>query len=139
MRFFKYDVLQEFDFLIHHFLHLEVFHFKQKFFEHNLNLSFLRKKSRSNYKFIADLCGRVSTQSNLCLYLFMSCWQSIFFIFERFHYNCSGRQGVISGLHFPVFGLNTEIYLVNLHIQSEYRKIRTRNNSVFGHFSRSGK
>ena len=27
--------------------------------------------------------------------------------------------------------------LVNLRIQSEYRKIRTRNNSVFGHFSRS--
>ena len=26
---------------------------------------------------------------------------------------------------------------VNLRIQSEYRKIRTRNNSVFGHFSRS--
>ena len=26
---------------------------------------------------------------------------------------------------------------VNLGIQSEYRKIRTRNNSVFGHFSRS--
>ena len=36
---------------------------------------------------------------------------------------------------FPVFGLNTEIYGVNLSIQSEYRKIRTRNNSVFGHFS----
>ena len=26
---------------------------------------------------------------------------------------------------------------VNLHIQSEYRKIRTRKKSVFGHFSRS--
>ena len=25
----------------------------------------------------------------------------------------------------------------NIHIQSEYRKIQTRNNSVFGHFSRS--
>ena len=41
---------------------------------------------------------------------------------------------------------NTELFLtrillysdwVNLCIQSEYRKIRTRNNSVFGHFSRS--
>ena len=30
-----------------------------------------------------------------------------------------------------------EIYFVNLRIQSEYRKIRTRNKSVFGHFSRS--
>ena len=39
---------------------------------------------------------------------------------------------------FSCFGLNTEIYFVDLHIQSEYRKIRTRNNSVFGHFSRSG-
>ena len=29
------------------------------------------------------------------------------------------------------------IYFVNLRIQSEYRKIRTIKNSVFGHFSRS--
>ena len=36
-----------------------------------------------------------------------------------------------------VFGLNTEIYGVNLCIQSEYRKIRTRNNPLFRHFSRS--
>ena len=47
------------------------------------------------------------------------------------------KCGVISGPYFPVFGLNTEIYSVNLPIQSEYRKIRTRNNSVFGHFSHS--
>ena len=47
------------------------------------------------------------------------------------------KFGVISGPYFPVFGLNTEIYGVNLRIQPEYRKIRTRNNSVFGHFSRS--
>ena len=44
------------------------------------------------------------------------------------------KYGVISGPYFPVLGLNTEIYEVNLHIQSECRKIRTRNNSVFGHF-----
>ena len=43
---------------------------------------------------------------------------------------------VISGPYFPVFGLKTEIYEVNIRIQSKYRKIRTRNNSVFGHFSR---
>ena len=30
-----------------------------------------------------------------------------------------------------------EIYRVNLRIQFEYRKIRTRKNSVVGHFSRS--
>ena len=44
--------------------------------------------------------------------------------------------GVISSPYFPVFGLNTEIYSVNLRIQSEYRKIRTRNNSVIGNFLR---
>ena len=32
--------------------------------------------------------------------------------------------------YFPAFRLNTEIYSVNLHIQSECRKIRTRKNSV---------
>ena len=32
---------------------------------------------------------------------------------------------------------NTERYGASLRIQSEYRKIRTRNNSVFGHISRS--
>ena len=30
-----------------------------------------------------------------------------------------------SGLHFPEFGLNTEVYFVNLRIQSECGKIRT--------------
>ena len=47
------------------------------------------------------------------------------------------NTGFFSGPHFPVFGLNAEIYEVNLCIQSECRKIRTRNNSVFGLFSRS--
>ena len=37
------------------------------------------------------------------------------------------KYGIISGPYFTVFGL---------YIQSEYRKIRTRN-SVSGHFSRS--
>ena len=41
------------------------------------------------------------------------------------------------GPYFPVFGLNTEIYSVNIRAQSEYRKIRIRKNSVFEHFSRS--
>ena len=48
------------------------------------------------------------------------------------------KYGVCCGPHFPVFELNTEIYGVNIHIQSKYRKIRTRNNSIFGHFSSSG-
>ena len=42
---------------------------------------------------------------------------------------------VKSGPHFPAFGLNTERYSVSLRIQSECWKIRTRKNSVFGHFS----
>ena len=49
------------------------------------------------------------------------------------------KYGVFSGPYFPVFGLNTDIYSVNLRIQSKYRKIRTRKNSVFGHFSSSVK
>ena len=36
------------------------------------------------------------------------------------------KYGVFSGPSFPVFGLNTEIYGLNLRIQSEYRKRRTR-------------
>ena len=47
------------------------------------------------------------------------------------------KYGVFSGPYFAVFGLNTEINGVNIRIQSEYGKIRTRNNSVFGHFSHS--
>ena len=47
------------------------------------------------------------------------------------------KYGVISGLYFPVFGLNMEIYSVNLCIQSAYRKIWTRGNFVIGHFLRS--
>ena len=38
------------------------------------------------------------------------------------------KYRVISGLYFPVFRLN---------IQFKYRKTRSRNNFVFGHFSRS--
>ena len=48
------------------------------------------------------------------------------------------KYGDFSGPYFPVFGLNTEIYGVNLRIQSDYRKIRTKKKSVFGPFSRSG-
>ena len=44
------------------------------------------------------------------------------------------KSAVTSGPYFSVLGLNMKIYSVNLRIQSEYRKIRIRNNSVFGHF-----
>ena len=37
--------------------------------------------------------------------------------------------------NFPAFGLNMEIYGVNIRIQFKCRKIRTRKNSVFEHFS----
>ena len=43
------------------------------------------------------------------------------------------KYGVISDPYFPVFWLNTERYRGSFRIQSDYRKIRTRNNSVFGH------
>ena len=48
------------------------------------------------------------------------------------------KYGVFSGPYFPAFGLNTERYSISLRIQSKCGKIRTRKNSVFGHFSRSG-
>ena len=47
------------------------------------------------------------------------------------------KIGRFPGPYFPVFGLNTEIYSLNLRIQPEYRKKnsrKTRKNSVFGHF-----
>ena len=44
------------------------------------------------------------------------------------------KYRVFSGLYFPVFGWNAEIYGVNVRIKSEYRKIRTRKISVFGYF-----
>ena len=44
---------------------------------------------------------------------------------------------LLSGPYFPVFGLKTEIYFVNVRIQCKYGKIRTRKNSVFGHFLQS--
>ena len=47
------------------------------------------------------------------------------------------KYGFFSGPYFPVFGLNPKIYSVSLRIQSKCRKIWTRKNSIFGHFSRS--
>ena len=42
------------------------------------------------------------------------------------HYVKNFRIQSFSGPHFPVFGLNTEIYEVNLRIQYSRGKIRTR-------------
>ena len=44
------------------------------------------------------------------------------------------KYGVFSGPYFSVFGLNTEIYGVNLRIQFEYRKIRTRKTPYLDNF-----
>ena len=49
------------------------------------------------------------------------------------------KYGVICGPYFPAFGQNTKRYEVSLRVQSECGKIRTKNNSVFVHFSRSVK
>ena len=42
---------------------------------------------------------------------------------------------IFSDPYFSAFGLNTEIYSVNLRIQSQCGKIRARKKSLFGHFS----
>ena len=48
------------------------------------------------------------------------------------------KYGVFSSLNFPAFGLSSERYGVFRRIWSECGKMRTRKNSVFGHFSRRG-
>ena len=45
--------------------------------------------------------------------------------------------GVFSSPHFPVFSYGDLLDKHSLRIHSEYGKIRTRKNSVFGHFSHS--
>ena len=42
------------------------------------------------------------------------------------------KYGFFSGLYFPAYGLSTERYRTSLRIQSEFGKIRTRQNSAFG-------
>ena len=68
----------------------------------------------------------------------------LFYCFSHFAWNFFfsvltawkvSKYGVISGPYFPVFGLNTGIDGINLRIYPEYRKIQTKNNSVFGFFS----
>ena len=76
----------------------------------------------------------VSTFSVSLILLKPAGWR-IFFQIQLHSYCVESVQiWSLSDPYFPVLGLNTEIYGV---VQSEYRKIRTRKNSVFGHFSRS--
>ena len=70
--------------------------------------------------------------------LILIVWDSMTFLKFYTAWKVS-KYGVFSGPYFPVFGMNTEIYGVDLRIQSEYRKIRARKNFVFGHFSRCHK
>ena len=55
-------------------------------------------------------------------------WPMVCFITAR----KVSKYGVSSGPYFSVFGLNTDIYSINVRIQSKYRKIRTRKHSVIG-------
>ena len=56
---------------------------------------------------------------------------------EGSYHHCMNmsKYGVFPRRHFPVFGLNTDIYRVSLRFQSKYGNIRTRKKAVFGHFS----
>ena len=47
------------------------------------------------------------------------------------------KYGVFSGPYFSIFGLNMNIYSVNLHIQTENGKILSKKICVFRHFSHS--
>ena len=81
-----------------------------------------------------------TVRKNIVWRLFMPLLNASIFVFQYFDDDTArkvSKYGVISGPYFSVFELNTEIYSVNLRNQSKYRKIRTRNNSVFGHFSHS--
>ena len=57
---------------------------------------------------------------NFMLSNFMIIVSSSFHCLKNVHYQS------FSGPHFPVFGLNTETYSLNLRIQSECRKMRKR-------------
>ena len=49
--------------------------------------------------------------------------------------NTSFQIPSFSGPYFSILGLNMEIYEVNLHVQFENGKLRTRKNFILEHFS----
>ena len=70
-------------------------------------------------------------------------YKLILFLNQK-HFVKSVRMDIIFGPYITVFGLNTGKYAVNFWsvffcIPSKSRKIRARNNSVFGQFSCSGR
>ena len=66
--------------------------------------------------------------------------QSTYRDFSIFTERCTAwkvsRYGVLS-VHIFLYSDSIRRFTSNLRIQSEYSKIQTRKNSVFGHFSRS--
>ena len=103
-----------------------------------IRYSFFVEKFR---KFIRNVLQKFVVEIRLSLFSLYSVPLSTFLntndtIFASKSEKCN-KYGVFSGLYFPEFGLDTKIYGVNFRIQSEYRRIWTRNNSVFEHFSRS--
>ena len=93
---------------------------------------------------LPHLCVKKSRQTN-CFYfaLCLTYWSLLFSSLEPAMCNCTfcspkhelsrghtawkvSKCRICSGPYFPVFELNTEINGVNLHIESEYRKMRTR-------------
>ena len=104
-----------------------------------LKLTFLGSGSSSFWKFFLLL----SISSNNFFFILLKLVASLVIPDALLHFRCrnaawkESKYGAFSGPFFSVFGLDTEIYGVNLRIQSEYRKIRTRKNTVLGHFLRS--
>ena len=92
-----------------------------------LNWSITEKCAKGTSKNCYLFCKGISA---LSCFFFQLLWQP--FIAWKV-----SKYGVFSGLYFPAFELNTEKYVVSFRIQYECEKIRTRKNSVFGHFSRS--
>ena len=86
----------------------------------------------------------IKNDTSLVLFDGISCSNPFFMALSLFHKSiCSDpfcvKSAQIRSYFWSVFSCirsTIEIYGVNIHIQSEYRKIRTRNNYVFGHFSR---
>ena len=92
------------------------------------------------YQFIGYCLSGISLSGIVCRVLgYFVSHVIIFWQWQKSNTHCVKSFQIRNyGPCFLAFGLSTEIYLVNLGIQSEYRKMRLRNNSVFGRFSRSG-
>ena len=68
----------------------------------------------------------------VCVYIYI-----YIYIYITYTYTTvwkGSKYWVFSGPDSPVFGLNMEIYVLNLRTQSKYGKIRTRKSSAFGQF-----